>query len=68
MNPKRELRVKIAVLAAECEADAARYSQATASILFCVAAALSEDTEEELMHHVAPFAQNQLRRLTANRN
>lgn len=65
---KRELRDKVVTFAKECESDPARYSQATASILFGLAAALSADTEEVLMQQVAKFAQGEVNRLTAARN
>lgn len=67
-NPKRILRNRIADVAEECAIDPARYSQCVATVLFSLSAALSADAEEQLMNHVAKFAQGEVRRLTASRN
>ena len=68
INPKQELRDEIKLLAERCQLDQARYSQATSSILYGLAAALSCDNEERLCNVVADFAESQVRALTAERN
>lgn len=67
-NGKESVRNEIADLAERLRSDPARYSQASASVLFSLAGALSADQEELLMQHTAKFSQAMVTRIQAEMN